>query len=63
MYDFWVNGLVFMLEEGAISNYNPAAAQTDWRLTLMGKLVEYNKNMNQHYVPIVQQWDYEENPK
>ena len=28
----------------------------------MGKLVEYNKNKNQHYVPIVQQWDYEETP-
>ena len=49
-----------MLEEGAIQNYNPQAAQDDWRLTLMGKLVEHNKNHNQHYVPIVQQWDYEE---
>ena len=62
MYDFWVNGLIFMLEEGAIQNYNPNAAQADWRLTLLGSLVEHIKNSNQHYVPIVQQWDYEETP-
>ena len=53
LYDYWMNGIVFLVEEGAIYNHDPENYAKDWRMALMAKLTEYMQENDSLYVPIV----------
>jgi len=57
LYDFWMNGLVFLMEEKALSRV--VLSMKDWRVALMAKITEWTQENESLFVPIIQEWDIE----
>ena len=60
LYDYWMNGIVFLLEKGAIYDHDPESYKRDWRMALMARLTEYMQENDSLFVPIVQHFDEED---
>lgn len=57
LYDFWMNGLVFLIEEKALSKVVLLA--DDWRVALFAKITEWTQENDSQFVPIIADWDLE----
>lgn len=57
LFDYSANGLIFMMEEGALTKAEEV--KDDWRAALMAKIIEWIQDNDSHLVPIFAQWDYE----
>lgn len=51
LYEFGMNGIVFMMEKGALSNIEQH--KDDWRVALMVKVTEWTQENESSYLPII----------
>lgn len=57
LYDFYMNGIVFMMEEGSLTRV--VMSKDDWRVALMAKITEWTQENESLFIPIIQNWDLE----
>lgn len=55
LYDFFLNGIVYLMPEGSLSNV--VDSMKDWRVALMAKLTEWTQENDSAFVPIIAEWD------
>ena len=58
LYDFWMNGIVFLMEEKALSQV--VLSKDDWRVALMAKITEWTQENDSVFIPIIQDWDMDD---
>ena len=58
LFDFYLNGIVFMMEEGALMDLEKS--KDDWRVALMAKVTEWTQENDSLFMPIISQWDGDE---
>ena len=58
LYDFWMNGIVFLMEEKALSQV--VLTKDDWRVALMAKITEWTQENDSLFIPIIQDWDMDD---
>ena len=58
LFDFYLNGIVFMMEEGALMDLEKS--KDDWRVALMAKVTEWTQENDSLFMPIISQWDGED---
>lgn len=51
LFNFWMNGIVFMMEEGAL--HEAELPKDDWRAALMAKVTEWTQENDSLFLPIV----------
>ena len=49
LYDFYMNGLVFMMEEGSLTRV--VESKDDWRVALMAKITEWTQENESLFIP------------
>lgn len=57
LFDFYMNGIVFMMEEGSLTRV--VESKDDWRVALMAKITEWTQENESLFIPIIQNWDLE----
>jgi len=51
LYEFGMNGIIFMMEKGALSNIDQH--KDDWRVALMVKVTEWTQENDSSYLPVI----------
>ena len=55
LYDFFLNGIVYLMPEGSLTNV--VDSMKDWRVALMAKLTEWTQENDSAFMPIIAEWD------
>ena len=58
LFDFWMTGIVYLMPENALSNV--VLTMKDWRVALMAKVIEWTQENDSMFIPIIQDWDINE---
>ena len=53
-----MTGIVYLMPEDALSNV--VLAMKDWRVALMAKIIEWTQENDSMFIPVIQDWDVEE---
>ena len=58
LFDFYMTGIVYLMPEDALSNV--VLTMKDWRVALMAKIIEWTQENDSMFIPVIQDWDVEE---
>ena len=58
LFDFYMTGIVYLMPEDALSNV--VLTMKDWRVALMAKVIEWTQENDSMFIPVIQDWDVEE---
>ena len=55
LFDFLMTGIVYLMPEDALSNV--VLTMKDWRVALMAKVIEWTQENDSMFIPVIQDWD------